>query len=292
VGRVREVGPDATQLAVGDWVFCDPTVRSRDDAAAPSIILQGLTAGDTRSLSLQKYFHDGTWAEQVRVPTENVTPLGTIDPGQAAAWSAIGTCLVPFGGFVAARLQPGETVVVNGATGAFGSAAVAVALAMGASAVIATGRNQKALDDLARRFGPRVRPVRMAVDEETDRRSIVQAASGPIDCVLDILPPAAGPAQVRAALLAVRPYGRVVLMGGLGQDVGVPYGWLMRNGVTLHGQWMYARDAIGRMIGLVRAGLVKLDEFAVTTFALDDANAAIEHAATNAGPFRTTAICP
>jgi hypothetical protein len=30
--------------------------------------------------------------------------------------------LVPYGGFVAADLQPGEIVVVNGATGAFGSA--------------------------------------------------------------------------------------------------------------------------------------------------------------------------
>ena len=84
----------------------------------------------------------------------------------------------------------------------------------------------------------------------------------------------------------------VALMGGLGQDIGVPYGWLMRNCVTLHGQWMYPRDAIGRMIGLVRAGLVKLDEVEVTTFALDDATAAIDHAAANAGPFKVTAICP
>jgi len=45
VGRVRAVGPDATRLAVGDWVFIDPTVRSRDDAVVPDIILQGLTAG-------------------------------------------------------------------------------------------------------------------------------------------------------------------------------------------------------------------------------------------------------
>ena len=43
--RVRQVGPDATTMAVGDWVFCDPTVRSRDNALAPEILLQGLTAG-------------------------------------------------------------------------------------------------------------------------------------------------------------------------------------------------------------------------------------------------------
>src|SRR5881392_3822172 len=60
VGRVRTVGPDATRLAVGDWVFCDPTVRSRDDAVAPDILLQGLTAGGEGGRRLQKYFRDGS----------------------------------------------------------------------------------------------------------------------------------------------------------------------------------------------------------------------------------------
>src|SRR5262249_48184425 len=46
IGRVRAVGADAAALSVGDWVLCDPTVRSRDNASAPTIVLQGLTAGD------------------------------------------------------------------------------------------------------------------------------------------------------------------------------------------------------------------------------------------------------
>ena len=41
VGRVRAAGPDATRVAPGDWVFCDPTVRSRDDAVSPDVMLQG-----------------------------------------------------------------------------------------------------------------------------------------------------------------------------------------------------------------------------------------------------------
>ena len=40
IARVRAVGPDATHLATGDWVYCDPTVRSRDDALNPDITLQ------------------------------------------------------------------------------------------------------------------------------------------------------------------------------------------------------------------------------------------------------------
>ena len=152
----RAVGPDATRLAVGDWVSIDPTVRSRDDAVSPDIILQGLTAGSQAALRLQRYYHDGAFAEQVRVPTENASLIGAIDPADAGRWCALGTLLVPYGGLLAGRLLAGETLLVNGATGAFGSAGVAVGVAMGAGRVVATGRNEKALADLERRFGDRV----------------------------------------------------------------------------------------------------------------------------------------
>jgi alcohol dehydrogenase len=296
IGRVHATGPDATHLAVGDWVYCDPTVRSRDDALSPDITLQGLTAGSEGGMRLQRYYRDGAWAEQMRVPTENAIRIGSIAEADAARWCALGTLLVPYGGFLAAQLQAGETVLVNGATGSFGSAGVAVALGMGAACVIATGRNEKALADLVRRFGPRVRTVTMRGEEEDDRKRILQAAPGGIDCVLDILPPAANAVQVRTAIMAVRPYGRVVLMGGVGMQGGagldLPYSWMMRNCITLRGQWMYPPHATLLMVGLVRAGLVSLDQFEVTSFALDDANAAVANAARDSGPFRMTVIEP
>src|SRR5207248_8412810 len=191
---------------------CHPTVRSRDDAMAPDILLQGLVAAGEGGMRLQKYFRDGSWAERLRIPTENAIRIGAIDASDAPSWCALGMLLVPYGGLLAVGLTAGETVVINGATGAFGSAGIAVALAMGAASVIATGRNAEVLEDLGRRFGPRLRTVPMAGKEEEDRQRILQAAPGPIDIVLDLLPPAAAPSQVRAALLAVRPHGRVVLM--------------------------------------------------------------------------------
>src|SRR5450432_3602613 len=97
IGRVRAFGPDATHLAKGDWVYCDPTVRSRDGALSPDITLQGLSARDAGGLRLQKYFRDGAWAGQMRVPTENAKPIGAIEEADAAAWCALGTYLVPYG---------------------------------------------------------------------------------------------------------------------------------------------------------------------------------------------------
>lgn len=296
IGRVRAIGPDATKLSVGDWVFCDPTVRSRDDVVAPDIALQGLTAAGPGGMRLQQHFRHGSYAEQMRVPTENVKKLGRITSEEASQWCALGTALVPYGGFLAANLQPGETVLVSGATGNFGSAAVSVALAMGAACVVTPGRNEKILADLVRRFGARVKPVKLTGHEDDDREAMKRAAGGPIDCVLDIMPPSVSPQVVRAAIMTVRAYGRVVLMGGVGMAGGpgleLPYPWIMRNCISIHGVWMYPPDAASRLIGLIRAGLLRLDEYQTTDFDLDHANEAVAHAAANGGPFKLTVIRP
>ena len=294
VGRVRAIGPDATRLSIGDWVYCDCTVRSRDDAFSPDITLQGLSARGDGGLKLQKYFHDGSLAEQMRIPTENAVRLGAIEEKDAARWCALGLGLVPYGGFLAADLRPGETVLVSGATGNFGSSAVAVALAMGAACVVAPGRNERVLDDLTRRFGSRLRPVKLTGDEADDRDRMMKAAPDPIDCVLDIMPPSVGTVVVRAAVMTVRPYGRVVLMGGVGMlggdDLALPYQWIMRNCVTIHGQWMYPTTAAPRLAALARSGVLDLGHYEVTEFSLDDANEAIVHAAANGGPFKMTTV--
>ena len=296
IGRIRALGPDATRLKVGDWVFCDPIVRSRDNPLAPDIVLQGLSARGPGGLALQRLFPNGSYAQSLRLPTENASPIGDIDPADAPAWSGIGRYLVPFGGWLRIGLQAGETTLVNGATGGFGSAAVAVALALGASVVVATGRNAQALDGLVRRFGPRVRTVVFSGDEDRDREAMQAAAGAPIDAVFDILPPAADPRWARAAIMAVRMNGRAVLMGGIGMQGGggldIPYAWLMRNGIALYGQWMYDRDAIPRMAGLIRSGLIDLRSFEVKAFGLDDANEAVAYASANASPSRITVLRP
>jgi alcohol dehydrogenase len=216
VGQVRATGPDATRLKPGDWVLCDITVRSRDDLRTPDIALQGWSARGEGGRQLMRHFRHGAFAAQMMIPTENAIPLGPVRAADAGRWCALDLLLVPYGGLVAADLQAGETVLVSGATGNYGSAGVAVALAMGAARVVAPGRNEKVLDDLARRFGDRVRTVQLTGEPDEDQRGMRSAAAGPIDVVLDLLPPAAGTAPVRVAAMTVREFGRVVLMGGVG----------------------------------------------------------------------------
>jgi alcohol dehydrogenase len=296
VGRVRQIGPDATHLKIGDYVFCDPTVRSRDSILAPDIELQGWTAPTEGAKKLQEYFLHGSFAEQIRVPTENAFLIPKFKQLDASYWCAALTLLVPYGGLLAIDFQAGETLVVSGATGSFGSATVAVALAMGAAKVIALGRNIDALESLKIKFGSRVVTVALSEDEEVDQEAIHHAANGPIDCVLDILPPQAEPKTVRAAIMTVRPYGRIVLMGGVGleggPDLQIPYHWLMRNGITLKGQWMYSPKAVVQMINLINSGLINLNHFNIKEYQLHKIMDAVDHAAQNAGPFKLTVVKP
>ena len=204
VGRVRTVGPDATRLRPGDWVFCDPTVRSRDGGLMPDITLQGWSARGDGGQKRQRYHRDGTFAQQIRVPTENAVPIGTIDEANAGRWCAINTLLIAYGGLLAIDFRPGETLLVSGATGNFGSATVALTMAMGARCVVALGRNAAVLDDLQRRFGERLVPIRLTGDGTTDTEAMRRAAPGPIDAEQDFLPPSVGAAVARAAIMTLR----------------------------------------------------------------------------------------
>lgn len=66
----------------------------------------------------------------------------------------------------------------------------------------------------------------------------------------------------------------------------------MRNCISIHGVWMYPPDAASRLIAMVRAGQLRLEEYKATAFDLDHANEAVEHAAANGGPFKMTVIRP
>lgn len=69
---------------------------------------------------------------------DDVTAAAIANPGMSS-WAALTE---------RARFKPGETVLINGATGASGQLAVQIARAKGAARIIATGRNRAVLDSL------------------------------------------------------------------------------------------------------------------------------------------------
>jgi alcohol dehydrogenase len=292
IGLVEKTGPDATRLKSGQLVFCDPTVRSRDDVLAPDIMLQGLIAPTEGAKILQGHFRHGAFAEKMLLPMENAVHLEEMSAENAVRLACLATLLVPYGGLLAAGLQPGQTVLINGATGHFGSAGVALAIALGAERVVAVGRKREALDSLVQKFGPRVRPVVMTGEESQDVSALRAVCAQGVDCMLDMLSPIKTFTPVRTAMMGVRPNGTVVLMGGVQADISIPYGYIMRNGITIKGQYMYPRRAPRQLAGLIRSGLVDVSHFRIRTFPLDRFEDALADAAAHPGAFEQTVLVP
>ena len=300
IGRVAAVGPDATVLKEGDLVHVDPTIRGRDDPGA--IILSGIADGGTEGSRrlMHGEWRDSTFAEYVKAPLENLTILDearlcSSPSGGGLGYSieqlaSLGRPLVPYGGFKSINLQAGETVIVAPATGPFGSAGVAVALAMGAR-VIAMGRNANMLAEL-KKLDSRVDTVQIVGD--VDKELAALKKFGRIDAFLDISPPEAQEStHFKSCILSLKPEGRVSLMGGLLGDLAIPHRYIMRNNVTLSGKWMYYRDDIAALIKLAEHGLLKLDHIKVIgPFPLEQWKEAFDAAAEHTGIGEVTLFKP
>jgi threonine dehydrogenase-like Zn-dependent dehydrogenase len=288
IGRVAALGPDTVLLKRGDLVYIDPTIRGRDDNNA--IMLMGIAEGGTdgsRKL-MHSEWRDATFAEYVKAPLENVFVLdekrlcsATVDGGLGYApeqLSWIPKALVPFGGLRSIGLQAGETVIIAPATGGFGSAGVVVALAMGAR-VIAMGRNAEELARL-KELGSRVETVQMTGDVTSEMTALKKF--GKIDAFLDISPPAAqNSTHFKAAILSLRPEGRVSLMGGLLEDLPIPHRFVMRFDITLKGKWMYSRADNLALLGMFNTGVLDARNIVkvLDTFKLEEWEKAFDVAA-------------
>jgi len=90
----------------------------------------------------------GAFAQKAVIPKSLLIPVPDgVDPALAAALpSSALTSLLPLK--YTAKLQEGETVLINGATGVTGKIAIQVAKMLGAGRVIGTGRNDKILKSL------------------------------------------------------------------------------------------------------------------------------------------------
>jgi alcohol dehydrogenase len=292
VGIIEEVGPDCTNLKIGDFVYCDGTITARDDPNSPQQILQGLHCPDGSGLS--ETFRHGTFAEKALFPQENLTVIPKSLGRDAAKFTCINLLLVPYGGLLSGNFQAGETIMILGGTGYFGLGGVAVAVAVGARKVIVPTRSAKKMKMLQNHFGDRVVPVMTSGNEEKDAAAFKAAAGeGAIDHVLDLLDPKASLSILRSSLAALRPNGTMILMSGSQSRIELPYYPIMLNNITIKGCFMYPRTAVKKMIGMLDAGLISTDFIKIdATFTLDRVNDAVKHAKQNNGALKTTILTP
>ena len=281
IGRVLAIGENVTYVGQGDRVFLSPHLRGDVPDAEPPQILIGLTATmvTEAALALQSRWRDGVFAEIAHWPAACVTPLGGLDDRPATELIGLAKIVVPFGGLQRAGLRGGDTIIVNGATGYFGSGAVMLAAAMGAGRVVAAGRKPQALERLRDVFGPRVVPAVVSGDAATDAATLRQAAAGAADVALDLLGAANSTATTLSSLRALKRGGRLVLMGSAEVPLELSFREMLANDWEVVGQFMYPRTAPGELARLAAEGLLDLKKIVVTRFPLAEFRRAVEAAA-------------
>jgi alcohol dehydrogenase len=291
VGVIEDVGRDVWRLKAGQRVVLSPLFVSSEPVPDPAQILIGVTSFGPESERAQADWPDGPLAEYALLPASSLVPADGLD-GRAASQLAVASrFVVPFGGLVRGRLAAGETLVVNGATGAYGSAAVLLALAMGAGRVVAAGRNRGKLEKIAALGGSAVVPVALTGDTARDAQTLRDAAGGGADMAFDMVGGAKDPSSTLAALKALRRGGRLVLMGGMSADLPLPYLEVMLNSLEIIGNFMHAPDAYRKVFALVRAGRLDLSAITPQIFPLAELPRAMEAAAA-AGSLEAVVIQP
>ncbi|MFL9911132.1 quinone oxidoreductase family protein [Paraburkholderia sp. RL17-337-BIB-A] len=157
---------------------------------------------------------------------DSVTAAAIAIPGMSS-WAAL---------IERARFVPGETVLVNGATGTSGRLAVQIAKYLGAGRIIATGRNAAALESL------KLAGADFTISLEQDEGALSHAFEAHfregVDVVLDYLwGPSARSLLIAAAKASAEAYPiRFVQIGSISAaDILLPGAVLRSSAITLRG---------------------------------------------------------
>jgi len=183
---------------------------------------------------------------------DDVTAAALGNPG-LASWGAL---------LGRARLQAGESVLVNGATGVAGQQAIQVAKYLGARRVIATGRDEAVLEKL-RELGAD-ETIRLHQPREVLVQAFRAALAG-VDVVLDYVWGPSAECILEAAKGHGAPEGerriRYVQIGAIGGDpISVKGEWLRSSGLELMGSGLGSLSA-----GAIMESLQAMYEAAAST---------------------------
>ncbi len=202
----------------------------------------------------------GALTELVAVPDDHLVAVPDAVSDALAAGIGIAG-MAAWCSLAAARLHAGERVLVLGATGAVGRLAVQVACLLGATRVVAAGRDAAALASLVG-LGAHGTVVLDGRDAAALAEAFVEAAEGHLDVIID---PLWGEAALAGALAAA-PGARLVNLGdSAGATITLPSALLRSRHMEILGYTNMAlpeaeqRSAIESLLHHASEGRLRLD---------------------------------
>jgi NDMA-dependent alcohol dehydrogenase len=283
-GVVEAVGPGVQRVKPGDhvvlnWVpFCGACWYCESGNAylceAGYVKAMAAEVFHRNGTSVGQFAGVGSMAEYTIVPESGAIAIGTDIPLDRACLIGCGVMTGVGAVINTARVQPGQSVAVFGA-GGVGLNVVQGAVLAGAHPIIAVDLNERKLS-FAKQFGA-THTVKGGASDPVEAIKELTGGRG-VDFAFEVI---GLPEVVAQAFMAVRRGGKAVVVGvpPATATVSVP-GFLLPLAEksligSLYGSASMARD-VPRLIGLYRAGRLKLDELITRRYAIAQVNEAFE----------------
>lgn len=251
-GQIVAVGENVDSSRIGQRVLVDPWLLSHGEWL------------DARTAQYLGSELDGGYAEYTSVRAANALPVrSALSDAELATFPCAYTTAESL---VQATLpRPGETVVITGASGGVGSAALQLASRRGCR-VIAVASTVKAPQLL--KLG-----AETVIDRGTDDlvSAILNAAGGPVEVVLDVV----GAPMFRALIEALRQGGRYASSGCIGGPLAsIDLRRLIYKDLTLRGITICPPGTMQRVVQMIESGAIR--PLLAATYPLSEIRAAQE----------------
>lgn len=282
-------------VRVGDRVYVNPglscsscaTCRAGDTVNCSSYTFMGYFGFGAGS---QKVFEDypyGGFGQYLTAPASNIIRLPeSVSFEQAARFGYLAT---GYSALRKSRLEAGQTVLVDGATGTLGLGAVMCALAMGASKVFATGRNTVLLQKLERIDTKRIQAI--ALGERAASEAVMSATGGlGVDVAVQALGANAPAATMLDSINALRKGGTIVNVGGVAETLPMDPILMMIQQKSFVGSLWFTTAEAQAMATMADAGTLNLAVFEHERFGIESVNEALDAVEQRTGGFTNVVV--
>jgi D-arabinose 1-dehydrogenase-like Zn-dependent alcohol dehydrogenase len=303
-GVIAKVGDQVHSVRPGDRVYVNPArkcgscrmCRSGQPLDCPHFTFQGYFG---RSQEIMKAYPYGGLCQYITAPADALVKLpNNVTFENAARFGYLGTA---YAAMKKLDVGPGQTFLVNGISGMLGLNAAMIALAMGATKIVGTGRNVALLNRVKAMAPGRIEVFAASDDTKTapgdgSDRLVAWAKSMSdgygVDSVLDCLPPGASAATMMRALYTLRRGGRAAAVGVVMETLPINGYWLMTNRIGLQGSVWFTTGEGEDMAAMAAAGTLDLSPLEHRIFPLTEVNEALTGMDNRNGGFTNFIVDP
>jgi len=302
-GVVAKVGDQVRSIRPGDRVYVNPArkcgscrmCRSGEPLDCPNFTFQGYFG---RSQEIMKAYPYGGLCQYITAPADALVKLSdNVSFENAARFGYLGTA---YAAMKKIDVGPGQTFLVNGISGMLGLNAAMIALAIGCTKILGTGRNVALLNRVKA-----LAPQRIEVFAADDTKQAPADGVDPlvawaksmtdgygVDSVLDCLPPGASAATMMRALYTLRRGGHAAAVGVVMETLPINGYWLMTNRIGLQGSVWFTTGEGEDMAAMVSAGTMDLSSLEHRIFPLSQVNEALTGMDNRNGGFTNFIVDP